>query len=70
MTPLNEESNEIDGVEGLNYLKQIENKKGHQMRSIERVISERMKTPLNQWEEDTGKLKSLFKGLKKPENII
>ena len=40
------------------------------MRSVDRVISERMKTPLNQWEEDTGKLKSLFKGLKKPENII
>jgi hypothetical protein len=40
------------------------------MRSIDRVISERMKTPLNEWEEDSTKLKKLFKGLKRPENEI
>lgn len=40
------------------------------MRSIDRVISERMKTPVNEWEEERGKVKSLFKNLKKPENMI
>lgn len=65
-TPLNDQ---IDGVEGIQFLKEIE-KKGTGMRSIDRVISERMKTPLNEWEEDRGKVKSLFKNLKKPENVI
>jgi hypothetical protein len=36
-------------VEGMQYLKEME-KKGNGMRSIDRVISERMKTPLNEWE--------------------
>ena len=40
------------------------------MRSIDRVISERMKTPLNQWEEDSGKVRKLFKSMPKPENQI
>ena len=40
------------------------------MRSIDRVISERMKTPLNEWEEDQKKVSSLFKSLKKPENVV
>jgi len=47
-------------------LKEIEKNKANPTRSIDRVISERMKTPLNEWEEDSGKLKKLFKGLKKP----
>ena len=38
------------------------------MRSVDRAISERIKTPLNEWEEDSGKLSKLFKNLKKPEN--
>lgn len=40
------------------------------MRSLDRVISERMKTPLNEWEDDHRRVKSLFKNLKKPENVV
>lgn len=39
------------------------------MRSVERLISERAKTPMsgNDWEQDQGgKVKSLFKNLRKP----
>ena len=57
----------MDGIEGLERLKEIEKSKGGQMRSIDRVISERMKTP-SQGEEMRPKLKSLFKGLKNPQN--
>ena len=40
------------------------------MRSVDRAISERMKTPLNEWEEDSRKVNKLFKSLPKPENEI
>lgn len=49
MTPLNDEDSEMDGIKGLQNLKEMEKNKGQQMRSIDRVISERMKTPLNEW---------------------
>ena len=68
MTPANE--SEVDGIDALKYLKDIQKNKGNQMRSIDRVISERMKTPLNQWEEDSGKVRKLFKSMPKPENQI
>lgn len=66
-TPLDEE---IDGVEGLRALREMESARGQPMRSLDRVISERMKTPLNEWEDDHRRVKSLFKNLKKPENVV
>ena len=42
-TPLDDD---MDGVEALRALKEMESR-GKPMRSVERVISERMKTPLN-----------------------
>ena len=41
------------------------------MRSVERIISERVKTPVtNEWEHDKNKIKNLFMGLSKPQNMI
>ena len=73
------DDDDIDGVEALNYLKKIEYEKklniNQPMRSIDRVISERMsermKTPVaSEWEggDGTVKIKSLFKNLSKPQN--
>jgi hypothetical protein len=45
-TPLDDD---MDGVEALRALKEMESAKGQPMRSLDRVISERMKTPLNEW---------------------
>lgn len=45
-TPLDDD---MDGVEALRALKEMESSKGQPMRSVDRVISERMKTPLNEW---------------------
>ena len=59
-----------EGLEGLRTLKQMEAARGQPMRSLDRAISERMKTPLNEWEQDHGRVKSLFKNLRKPENVV
>lgn len=67
MTP---SGDELDGVEGLRALREMERQKVQPMRSLDRVISERMKTPLNEWEDDHRKVKSLFKNLSKPQNVI
>jgi hypothetical protein len=66
-TPL---ADDIDGVEALRTLREMEASRGQPMRSLDRVLSERMKTPLNEWEQEHGKVKSLFKNLKKPENVV
>ena len=67
MTP---SADELDGVEGLRALREMERQKVQPMRSLDRVISERMKTPLNEWEDDHRKVKSFFKNLSKPQNVI
>ena len=50
MTPIGEHEDEgdlMDGVSGLNYLKEIEKKQRdpNRLRSVDRIISERVKTP-------------------------
>lgn len=41
------------------------------MRSVERLISERVKTPMSQdWQQDQNRVKGLFKNLRKPENVL
>ena len=63
----------MDGVSGLNYLKEIEKKERdpNHMRSVDRIMSERSKTPSgNEWEHDQDKIKNLLKGLSRPENIV
>ncbi len=62
-TPLHDQP---DGLEALRALKEMEGARPQAGRSIDRVISERMKTPLNEWEDDHRKVKSLFKNLRKP----
>ena len=57
----------------MNYLKEIDRKEKdpNKIRSVDRLLSERVKTPSkNEWEREGGQIKSLFKGLKKPENLI
>ena len=41
------------------------------LRSVDRIISERVKTPsANEWEHEQDKVKNLLKGLSRPENTI
>lgn len=44
MTPIDDD---IDGIAGLRALKEMQNSRGQPLRSLDRVISEHMKTPLN-----------------------
>lgn len=69
----NEEQDPLDGVEGLNYLKEMQRKERDpkRLRSVDRIISERVKTPsANEWEHEQDKVKNLLKGLSRPENTI
>lgn len=75
MTPVGEEREEddVDGVEGLNYLKEMERKQkdASKLRSVDRILSERVTTPISQdVRQDQNRVKSLFKNLRKPENEI
>lgn len=68
MTPIDEG---IDTIQGLQHLRDMEkNRVSQPMRSIDRLISQHIKTPLNEWEEEHKKVKNLFKNLKRPQNVV